>query len=447
MTPLAAPAPEHHTVIVVGGGPAGLPLAAVLAGGWWPFYRPSAALRARAPELHARLAARSGTLLALDFRAMAAVPTEARMGGGTRPVDFFNLLHRPTPRFLGPDGEPAAALEFGRGEPVDCLLLSREPAGGLWNGVPRRLLTLSPGHWMELALYPLARWAAETGRHLDPEALIAKEDLVAYYHAVPERCGISDRLRTDTDVCRVEPHERGFLLTAVTPRGEQRFTCRCLVWAVGQRCVLRRLGVPGEDLPLVCRDYDCPESLPGDHVLVVGGGRSADWAATELHDAGRRVTYVMRQPRENHWRLIRESLHLPYYARLAEVLHSPRLDAWYGTHVTAIEPDGAVRLRSQNGESEVQVDRVVVEIGAEADYSPFTGFPPLTLVEKRDRYRFQCWQMVTHPHSYESVDIPGLYPGGYLAAGINNVVVAMHGTTYAIAADILQREGVLAPGG
>ena len=32
---------EHHTVIIVGGGPAGLPIAAVL-GGWHPYYRESA---------------------------------------------------------------------------------------------------------------------------------------------------------------------------------------------------------------------------------------------------------------------------------------------------------------------------------------------------------------------------------------------------------------------
>ena len=32
--------PEHHTVIIVGGGPAGLPLAVVL-GGWHPFFRNS----------------------------------------------------------------------------------------------------------------------------------------------------------------------------------------------------------------------------------------------------------------------------------------------------------------------------------------------------------------------------------------------------------------------
>ena len=51
--------------------------------------------------------------------------------------------------------------------------------------------------------------------------------------------------------------------------------------------------------------------------------------------------------------------------------------------------------------------------------------------------------MRIHPHNYESIDVPNLYPGGYLAEGIGLVVYAMHGTTYAIAGDILQKEGVL----
>jgi hypothetical protein len=51
--------------------------------------------------------------------------------------------------------------------------------------------------------------------------------------------------------------------------------------------------------------------------------------------------------------------------------------------------------------------------------------------------------VTTHPHNYESVDVPNLYMGGYLATGIGLVVIAMHGTTYAIAGDILQKEGVI----
>src|SRR5204863_7014501 len=128
---------------------------------------------------------------------------------------------------------------------------------------------------------------------------------------------------------------------------EQRCTCDYLVYAVGQRCRLRRLEIPGEDLPIVSRHYDRPESFPGDRILVVGGGRSADWAATELHDDRRRVTYAMRQPRWNHWRLISDSrAGLPYYARIAEIIESgsSRFVTLYETRVESIRPDGMVTL-------------------------------------------------------------------------------------------------------
>jgi hypothetical protein len=87
---------------------------------------------------------------------------------------------------------------------------------------------------------------------------------------------------------------------------------------------------------------------------------------------------------------------------------------------------------------------VLKEIGGRADYSLLQGFEkPLQLVEKHDTYRFQVHQVKVHPHSYESIDIPNLYPGGYLAEGLGLVVIAMHGTTYAIVADILKKEGML----
>jgi thioredoxin reductase len=434
--------PEHHTVAIVGGGPAGLPLAVVLAGGWWPFYRSTPAFRTRHPDLDPWLRTHQETLLALDFRALAA--------GGMRPVDFFNSLHRPAERFLGLE---QIALEFRRHDPVDCLLLSREPVGGLWNNVPHNLLTLSPAHWMEMAFYPIALWAAEHGRGLDPDALIVKQDLLAYYHSIPERFGVASAIRTGLDVTRIEPlpgpSGDRFLLIATGPHGEeQRYSCDYLVYAAGQRCTLRRLGIPGEDLPLVSRHYDRPESFPGGRILVVGGGRSADWAATELHDDGRHVTYIMRQPGWNHWRLISDSrAGLPYYERIAQIIESgsPRFDTRYETHLEEIQPDGSVTLRQGERREHLPVDRILLEIGGEVDYRPFHGFPELTRVEKRDRYRFQCWQLATHPHNYESIDLPRLYAGGYLAAGINNVVVAMHGTTYAIAGDILQRS--TGPGG
>ena len=207
--------------------------------------------------------------------------------------------------------------------------------------------------------------------------------------------------------------------------------------------------MPGEDLPFVAKSYDRPEDFSGERVVVVGGGRSADWAATELYDAGKQVYYVMRQPFENHWRLINDSRYgLPYYARLAEIMESrdPRFQTLYQSHICEIEEGTSAGLVTVDHQSEKQVieaEHVVMEIGGSADYSPFEGFEPLEQVEKYDNYRFQLHQVMTHPHNYEAVSIPNLYMGGYLASGIGLVVIAMHGTTYAIAGDILQKEGFI----
>lgn len=338
-------------------------------------------------------------------------------------------------------------MEFRRQEGVDVLLLTREEVGGLWNNAPRNLLTLSPGQWMEFAFYPLAQHADETGFDIDVNALIKKTDLIEYYHRIPARFDVEDHVRTWQDVYSVSPHDRGFKVCArdVKTGEESVYTCTYLVYATGQRAKLRQLDVDGEDLPFVTPFYDQPADVPGERVLVVGGGRSGDWAATELHDAGKKVYYSMRQSDQVHWQLINDSLYLPYYQRIADILHegSGQMEALYGTQIERIEANGSVSLSTPTGPRTIEIDHVVKEIGGWADYSLLQGFGPLSLFDKRDAYRFQVHQLRTHPHNYESVDIPNLYAGGYLAQDIGLVVMAMHGTTYAIAGDIFQREGLL----
>ena len=139
---------EHHTVIIVGGGPAGLPLAVVF-GGWHPFFRNSRMFATRYAPLAGYLQQFDRSLLGLDTRQLVQ--------SGIKPVDLFRTLHHPRQLFEELD---QVAMDFRRGEPLDALLISREPVGGLWNRAPHNLLTLSPGQWMEFAFYPLAQYAA-----------------------------------------------------------------------------------------------------------------------------------------------------------------------------------------------------------------------------------------------------------------------------------------------
>jgi len=451
---------EHHTVIIVGGGPAGLALSVVL-GGWHPHYRESLALRERYPQIADFVAAGPDNLLQLRMRDL--------LQANLAPVDLFRLLHHPRQIFVELN---QIAMEFRQSDPLDYLLITQEKVGGLWNNAPQNLLTLSPAHWMEFAFHPLAQYAQETGKAFGVNDLIKKTDLIDYYHSIPSRFEQEGHIHTQERVRSIEPDAKGFRITTsdvsgfsrgtarrtsiapvpqpyddVTPTSaERQYTCSYVVYATGQRCTLRRLDVEGEDLDFVDQYYDRAEDYDGDRVLVVGGGRSADWAATELHDAGKQVYYIMRQEPEVHRRLIDDSRYgLPYYTRLAEILESgsARLQTFYRTRVKEIRADGKVVLGREGEEEMLEVDHVVKEIGATVDYSIFTGFPPLQLYEKHDNYRFQMQQVKTHAHNFESVDIPNLYLGGYLAAGLGLVVIAMHGTTYAIAGDILQREGRL----
>ncbi len=426
-------------MIIVGGGPGGLPLAVVL-GGLHPYYRNSHIFTESYRPLTDYLSQVQGTLLGLDFKELVRA--------NLAPADLFRLLHHPRQLFEEPG---QIGMEFRQQEPLDYLLITQEEVGGLWNNVPQNLLTLSPGQWMEFAFYPLAQHIQEEGICLDVNELIVKGRLIDYYHRVPARFQQKEHIHTYEKVTCIQPHEKGFLLTSldVGTQTTHRYTCKYLVYAVGQQCILRNLDVPGEDLDFVTSYYDMPEDFPGERVLVVGGGRSADWAATELHDAGKHVYYVMRQSPEHHWTLINQSRHgLPYYARIAEILESrsSRIDALYQTHIRRIEQGnagGLVTVATNGAESTLEVDHVIKEIGGIADYSVFQGFPPLQLYEKYDNYRFQVHQVHTHQHNYESVDIPNLYMGGYLATGLGLLVIAMHGATYAIAGDILQKEGRL----
>ncbi len=426
---------EHRTAIIVGGGPSGLPLAAVL-GGWHPHYKSSRMFSARYAPLANYLEQSAGNLLGLNFSDIVEK--------GIAPVDLFRTLHHPRQLF---EGMEQIAMEFRQQPVLDVLLLSREKVGGLWNNAPRNLLTLSPGQWMEFAFYPLAQHSEEIGLDIDVNTLIKKTDLIDYYHRVPERFAIEDKIRTGEDVYRIEPHERGFKVSSrdMETGEEHYYTCKYLVYATGQRAKLRKLDVGGEDLPFVTGHYDKPEDFPGQRIVVVGGGRSGDWAATELYDAGKQVSYCMRQGDEVHWRLINDSRHLPYYRRIAEILQggSSRFEMFYDTQITQIEADGKVHLKTANGERTLEVDHVVKEIGGSVDYSILQDFPSLSLYDKYDDYRFQVHQLRTHAHNYESIDVANLYAGGYLAQGIGLVVIAMHGTTYAIAGDILQKEGLL----
>ena len=441
---------EHHRVIIAGGGPGGLGVAATLEG-WHPRFE--GGYEFPSPDVQKLARQHERKPLALDLHEL--------LEKGHRPIEFFRMRHHPVQDALPLD---EWTLKFSKRDRVDWLMLTTDGPGGIWNNVPREQLTLGPAHWMELAHYPIAKFYEQTGRERDLNALVHRSDLVPYYQACAEELGLSGHIRTGVRVTGIQPapdvyskresasEESGredpgarFIVDTVDEvSGEQSaYSCDYLVFAVGPRSSVRKLRVVGVDRDYVSLAYTHPDDYLGERVLVVGGGRSADWAAQELHDDGRTVVYAMRQKSEAHLKLIYNSQYLPYYGRWAEILSGgqERMGLLYETQVTGFGSGGLVSIGTPEGPVQVQVDHVVIEIGGDPDYSLLGAFGRLTFHAKRDNFRFQLMQMVVDQATFESVDIPGLYPAGYTAQGTGLSVIGFHAGCFLIAGDILRKLG------
>jgi thioredoxin reductase len=428
---------EHHSVIIAGGGPGGLGVAATLEG-WHPRFEGD--YEFPSDDVQAFAKANEQNPLAFD-------PHEL-LERGHRPIEFYRMRHHPIQ-----DAQPLDewSLKFTKQKRADWLMLTTDGPGGLWNNVPSEQMTLGPAHWMELAHYPIGKFYEQTGRERDLNALVHRDDLVPYYQAYAEELGLNDHIRTGVKVTNIAPAtddlDARFIVESVDQSSGKTTTYSCdyVVFGVGPRSSLRKLEANGIDNNYVSLAYTHPDDYSGDRVLVIGGGRSADWAAQELHDAGKMVVYAMRQQPDTHLKLINDSQYLPYYQRWGEILsgEQERMGLLYGSTVTAFEPEGLVTISTPEGLVQVQIDHAIVEIGGDPDYNILNSFGDLTFHAKRDNFRFQLNQMVVDQATFESVDITGLYPAGYSAQGTGLSVIGFHAGCFLIAGDILRKSGLV----
>ena len=428
---------QHHSVIIAGGGPGGLGVAATLEG-WHPRFEGE--YEFPSPEVQQFARKHEQNPLALD-------PHEL-LKRGHRPIEFFRMRHHPIQDALPLD---EWTLKFTKNTRTDWLMLTTDGPGGLWNNTPKEQMTLGPAHWMELAHYPIGKFYQQTGRDRDINALVHRNDLIPYYQAFAEELGLNDHIRSGMQVTNVLPPDdhidARFIVEAVNQAtGEEtKYSCDYVVFGVGPRSAIRKLNANGVDNSYVSLAYTHTDDYIGERVMVVGGGRSADWAAQELHDAGKIVVYVMRQKPESHLKLINDSQFLPYYQRWAKILAGAqeRMGLLYESNITAFEPDGLTTINTSEGLIQLQVDHVVVEIGGDPDYEILSSYGDLTFHVKRDNFRLQLNQLVVDQATFESVDIPGIYPAGYSAQGTGLSVIGFHAGCFLISGDILRKSGAI----
>ncbi len=113
-----------HDVIVIGAGPGGLGVAASLEG-WHPYIENYEHLFN--DEMNSILNKYSSNLFRLDPNILIA--------NCIKPISFYRNLHHPFKNSIDPS---SYILKFKKNKPLDYVIISNDPEGGLWNNVPYR---------------------------------------------------------------------------------------------------------------------------------------------------------------------------------------------------------------------------------------------------------------------------------------------------------------------
>ena len=311
-----------HDVIVIGAGPGGLGVAASLEG-WHPYIENYEHLFN--DEMNSILNKYSSNLFRLDPNILIA--------NGIKPISFYRNLHHPFKNSIDPS---SYILKFKKNKPLDYVIISNDPEGGLWNNVPSNQLTLGPAYWMELAHYPIKKFFDDFGIKKNPEDLAHKDDLINYYKNLSKLLGLSKKIIGNSKVTSISKGKlnRKFRLIVDNDLGSSVYECDYLVFAIGPKSKQRKLNFLGDKFDYGNHKFNSTDDYQKDNILVVGGGRSSDWAVTELHNKGKKIHYVMRQSKENHMKLINESLYLPYYQSLFDKLGDQNFKIYYDSEIT-----------------------------------------------------------------------------------------------------------------
>ncbi len=224
------------------------------------------------------------------------------------------------------------------------------------------------------------------------------------------------RVRYGAEVVGISGHTPDFRLEL---RSGETVQAEFVVLGIGVQGNLRKLGVPGEDLPFVQYQLDDPDEYRRETIVVVGAGDAAIENAVALA-ASNSVIVVNR--RDEFARAKEGNLNL-----IMEAIEDERIRCFYKSSVARVEESdfkvagdttitldfsagetkpGIVTLNTESGEARIPCNRVIARLGA---------IPPRRFVESCG-IEFPNESPVALPeltNHYES-NVPGLYIVGAL---------------------------------
>ena len=163
-------------------------------------------------------------------------------------------------------------------------------------------------------------------------------------------------------------------VSAVKRRDDGIFEIRCsngsnfeaeaVVLGIGLQGNLRKLGVPGEDLPFVQYQLDDPEAYEGETIVVVGAGDAAIENAIALARQNN-VVIVNRKDEFGRAKKGNESA-------ILKAIDDGLIECYYNSAPEKVEALSAGRkpgrmiLNTANGRAQILLDRVIARLGATA---------------------------------------------------------------------------------
>jgi len=230
-----------------------------------------------------------------------------------------------------------------------------------------------------------------------PEAHPTRLESLAYYRSVAEKFQV--RVVPHTEIVSIQPRAGGGVTVFLSDGRE--VSAPAAVLATGFFHNPRRLGVPGEDLPLVHRRYVSGYPFHGRDVVVVGARNSAAEAALDLYRHGARVTLAVRGP------AISERVKYWIKPDLENRIRAGKIRALFHTRLREIRPD-AVLVEGPAGQQSLSADAVFPLIGYEPDFAFF----------ERCGIRLEGENRIPS-HDLETLEsnVPGLYLAGAILGG------------------------------
>ena len=207
--------------------------------------------------------------------------------------------------------------------------------------------------------------------------------------------GAQVNLRLNAEVTTIKG-ERGAFEIGLA--GGETFTAEHVVLSIGVQGNLRKLAIPGAELPFVQYQLDDPDEYKGEEIIVIGTG-----------DAG--IENALSLSLNNNVSIVNRVADFPYAkpanaALMQGAINKGAITAFSNSEPKRVEP-GFLVLDTTDGEARVKCDRIIARIGA---------LPPRKFVESCGIH-FPSDSPTAFPQvseTYES-EIPGLYIIGALA--------------------------------